>query len=170
MGLTLLGAAHAGPAQEASPPPHVCSSPQFRQFDFWVGRWEVFDTRTGAAAGHSLVERLYDGCVIRENWSEPGFTGGSLNHYSPSDGRWRQTWADSQGAWREFVGGMDGRRMVLVWRTRAPRGKPGGARVRMTFTPNPDGTVRQYSDLSADGGRSWSFRYDYTYRPVRPGA
>jgi hypothetical protein len=38
--------------------------------------------------------------------------------------------------------------------------------VRLTFTANADGTVRQYSDLSDDGGRSWALRYDYLYRPL----
>ena len=166
IGLTLMGVPLAAGA--ASPPARACNSPSFRQFDFWVGEWDVFDTRTGEPAGHSLVERLYDGCAIRENWSEPGFTGGSLNHYSAADGKWRQTWTDSQGAWREFVGDMDGGRMVLAWRTQALHGKPGDRRVRMTFTPNPDGTVRQYSDISADGGRTWRLRYDYSYRPSPP--
>ena len=166
MGLALIGAPLAAAA--AGPPAHPCDSAPFRQFDFWVGEWDVFDTRTGEPAGHSRVERLYDGCALRENWSEPGFTGGSLNHYSAADRHWRQTWTDSQGAWREFVGAMDGGRMVLVWRTQAPGGKPGDARLRMTFTPNPDGTVRQYSDTSADAGRTWRFRYDYTYRPSPP--
>ncbi len=164
IGLTLFGAIPAEAAAPSSPRPGACDSVQFRQFDFWVGSWDVFDTRTGEAAGHSLVERLYGGCVIRENWSEPGFTGGSLNHYSPLDRRWRQTWADSQGAWREFVGGMEGGRMALVWRPPVPNGKAGAVRVRMTFTPGPNGSVRQYSDQSADGGRTWRLRYDYTYR------
>jgi hypothetical protein len=37
--------------------------------------------------------------------------------------------------------------------------------VRMTFTPNPDGSVRQYSDFSEDGGTTWKERYDYIYKP-----
>jgi hypothetical protein len=38
----------------------------------------------------------------------------------------------------------------------------------MTFTPNADGSVRQYSDYSKDDGATWAFRYDYIYRPARP--
>ena len=37
------------------------------------------------------------------------------------------------------------------------------ADVRMTFTRNADGSVRQYSDQRLDGG-AWVERYDYTYR------
>lgn len=143
-----------------------CDSPQHRQFDFWIGRWAVFETRSGKPAGHSVVERIYDGCALRENWSSPGFTGGSLNHFSAADGHWRQTWTDSAGAWREFVGGLEDGRMVLVWRYPAKDAEAGEVQVRMTFTPQGGGEVRQYSDVSRDGGRTWRERYDYTYRPV----
>jgi hypothetical protein len=153
----------------ASPaPPPACDSPEFHQFDFWIGRWDVIETRTGKTAGRSLVEQMYQGCALRENWSEPGFTGGSLNHYVPGEKRWRQTWTDSAGAWREFSGGLRDGRMVLVARQHSRRPFGPATLVRMTFTANPDGTVRQYSDLSPDDGASWSERYDYTYKPLKP--
>jgi hypothetical protein len=164
MVLTLASAAFS-PALAAARP--GCDSPQSHQFDFWIGRWDVFETQSGKPAGHSLVERLYGGCALRENWSEPGFTGGSLNHYSEEDGKWRQTWTDSAGAWREFVGGVEDGRMVLVWRFAAAKAKAGEVQVRMIFTPQPGGAVRQYSDLSQDGGQTWTLRYDYTYRHAR---
>jgi hypothetical protein len=141
-----------------------CEGPEHRQFDFWIGRWDVTDTKTGAPAGQSVIERLYDGCALRENWSEPGFTGGSLNAYDPSAAQWRQTWTDSAGAWREFVGGLADGRMVLTARTLSRRTPGQTVLVRMAFTPNADGSVRQYSDISADGGATWTARYDYTYR------
>jgi hypothetical protein len=161
--VALIWASAGAALADASP----CGSAAHHQFDFWIGRWDVFETQTGKPAGRSLIERIYDGCALRENWSEPGFTGGSLNHYSTEDGRWRQTWTDSAGAWREFVGGLEGGRMVLVWRVPSSRAEPGQVQVRMTFTPEPGGEVRQYSDVSKDGGRTWRLRYDYTYRPVR---
>ena len=152
-------------AQPASPP--SCASPEHHQFDFWIGRWDVFDTRTHERAGASIIESVYGGCTLRENWSEPGFTGGSLNTYDATGRRWHQTWTDSSGAWREFVGGIDGGAMVLVWRHPSARNPARTAEVRMTFTRNADGSVRQYSDQRVVGGE-WVTRYDYTYRPVTP--
>ena len=64
---------------------------------------------------HSLIESLYAGCTIRENWmplSNPG--GGSLNMYDPGDKRWHQTWQDNGNARVEFDGGLAGNRMVLL--------------------------------------------------------
>ena len=30
------------PAAPATPPPPACESAEHRQFDFWVGRWDVY--------------------------------------------------------------------------------------------------------------------------------
>ena len=75
-------------AATAAPPP-ACATPEHHQFDFWIGKWDVFDAKTGEGAGSSLIESFYGGCALRENWNEPGFTGGSLNIFA--DGKWHQT-------------------------------------------------------------------------------
>ena len=167
--LSISGAATAQPAAKPPPPPPACTDAAHHAFDFWIGRWAVFDTRTGEPAGHSVIEGLYGGCALRENWSEPGYTGGSLNTYDAASGQWRQTWTDSANTWREFVGGMDAGKMVLVWRHPSLKAPGQMARERMIFTANADGTVRQFSDASPDDGKTWVVRYDYTYRPEPKG-
>jgi len=144
--------------------PSACTDAAHHAFDFWIGRWTVTETRSGEPAGQSVIEALYAGCAIRENWVEPGYAGGSLNTYDVATGRWRQTWTDSAGTWREFVGGVEERKMVLVWRHPNPKAAGQTVQERMIFTPNEDGSVRQYSDQSTDDGKTWAARYDYTYR------
>ena len=41
----------------------------------------------------------------------------------------------------------------------------GGARVqsRLSFTPVAADTVRQFSETSSDGGRTWTTQYDFYY-------
>jgi hypothetical protein len=146
------------------PTPPACTAPEHHQFDFWIGRWDVTDAKTGEPAGHSLVESLYGGCVLRENWSEPGWQGGSLNMYVRQAHQWRQTWMDQSGALRDFSGALQDGKMVLLAHDQSVAGRP--VWVRMTFTPNPDGTVRQYSDYSIDTGATWKERYDYLYHPA----
>ena len=145
----------------------ACSDAAHHAFDFWIGRWTVTDTKTGRPAGQSVIESLYGGCTIRENWTDPGLTGGSLNTYDVAIGKWRQTWTDSTGAWREFVGGPQDGRMVMVWRVASVRNPGQFNQVRLALTPNPDGSVRQYSDYSRDDGKTWMERYDYTYRKAK---
>ena len=147
-----------------------CSDAAHHAFDFWIGVWTVTDTATGAAAGHSVVESLYAGCAIRENWVEPGYSGGSLNTYDAASGKWRQTWTDSSNSWREFVGGLESGNMVLTWRHPSLKDPTKEAWERMTFTPNADGSVRQHTQGSRDMGASWAEIYDYTYRREARGA
>ena len=165
---TFLVAAVAAAASSAvaqQPAPSVCRAAAHHQFDFWVGEWSVTDQASGQFAGVSHIESIYGGCVIRENWASEGFRGGSLNSYSETDRQWHQTWMDSAGAFRHFIGGLNAAgQMVITARQSDPAGSGKIRLIRLTFTANKDGTVRQYSDYSSDGGATWKTRYDYLYR------
>ena len=158
--LRVAALALAAAAAAQQPAPSGCSAAANRQLDFWVGEWTVVDRASGNPAGHSVIDKQFEGCAIRENWTSPGFAGGSLSAYRAADGKWHQMWMDSAGAVRHFVGGLDaGGRMVLF----AEQPRPAGAArlIRMTLTANADGTVRQYSDYSDDSGKHWQLRYDF---------
>ena len=144
-----------------------CDSPQSHQFDFWVGRWSV--SPNGHPDRHvadSLIEKLYQGCGVRENWMPlKGGPGGSLSAYAAGEHGWRQAWVDSSGAFAEFKGGWNGKSMVLtgLWP------QPGHPRqiTRMIYTPAADGSIRQFGETSDDGGRTWSAGFDFIYRRAR---
>ena len=166
--------APAPPASPPAPPPPACATPQHRAFDFWVGAWDVYATGTDQLVAHSLIERRYAGCTIRENWMPlRGQGGGSFSSWRPGTNHWRQTWVDSSGAWVEFTGGMDGNAMVLTgpW-AGAANGRDGI--VRMRYTPEANGAVRQRGQVSTDNGATWTDSFDFSYRPaaapLMPGA
>ena len=160
-----LGAQAPQPPAARPPAPPACTAPEFRQFDFWVGRWDVYPTGTHQLVAHSLIERLYDGCAVRENWMPlQGPGGGSLNAWRPGERRWRQTWTDGGNSWVEFAGGMEGEAMVLTATIRRPDGSE--ALRRMTYTRGADGSVRQVGTRSADHGATWTPQYDFTYVPA----
>ena len=143
---------------QTPPPKPACTSPEHRQFDFWVGKWAVSQTGKERVVAESLIESVYNGCGVRENWMpKNNQTGGSLNIWLPGEKVWKQTWIDSSGARADFTGGWNGKAMVLT-------GKWGGPLVRMTYTPNADGSVRQAGEQSMDGGKTWSPSFDFTYR------
>jgi hypothetical protein len=155
-------AIRAAPAAAPARPP-ACREPEFRQFDFWVGHWTVEDV-LNHTPGESVIEAVYGGCGIRENWIEPGLTGGSLNIFVPAEGKWRQLWIDSSGSRREFIGGLNDKGEMVLVATYPSRAQPGKTVMdRMIFSKRPDGTVRQYSDASLDGGATWVARYDNIY-------
>ncbi|WP_293676531.1 hypothetical protein [uncultured Phenylobacterium sp.] len=156
--ITLAAALLAAPAVAQAPPKPACAAAEHRQFDFWVGRWQVSQTGKDGVVAESLIEKVYNGCGIRENWMPKNKQdGGSLNIYLPGEKAWKQTWIDSGGTRADFTGGWTGKAMVLT-------GKWDGPLVRMTYTPNPDGSVRQAGEQSTDGGKTWTPSFDFTYR------
>jgi hypothetical protein len=149
-------------APTAAAPPSssaaACLAPEFHQLDFWAGRWDVYN-QAGTLVAHSLIEKVY-GCGIRENWmplNKPG--GGSLSIYVPAEKRWQQFWIDSSGSSVVFTGGWNGSAMVIT-------GKWGGPLVRMSYSKNGDGSVRQFAEQSTDEGKSWTPQFDFNYRPA----
>jgi hypothetical protein len=145
----------------AAAPASPCASSEYHQFDFWAGRWDVYPTGTDKLVAHSLIEQVY-GCGIRENWMPIGKpAGGSLSIYVPAEKRWEQFWIDGQGTRATFTGGWNGSAMVIT-------GKWGGPLVRMTYSKNADGSVRQFGEQSIDDGKTWKPSFDFTYRPAKP--
>jgi len=77
-------------------PQSPCSAAPFRQFDFWVGDWKVFNLAGAFVATSHIVTKL-DGCIVEENWAPlNGIRGRSLNSYDAESGVWRQTWVPEQ--------------------------------------------------------------------------
>ena len=150
-------------AQSPPMPPPACATPEHNQFDFWLGQWDVYRTDTDQLVAHSLIEKLYAGCAVRENWMPLGGTGGgSLNAWRPADKKWLQTWTDSGNNWNEYAGGITGGMMVLTGKSVNAAGK--AVPVRMTYEARADGSVVQTGYQSADGGKTWALTYQYAYR------
>lgn len=147
-------------ARSAEP---ACTAAEHRQFDFWLGRWDVF-LPDGKKAGENRIEKAVNGCVLLENWTgQSGLTGTSLNSYDATDRRWHQTWVDSSGARLVLDGAFADGAMILGSDSPDPD-KPGGTlRQRITWTPNADGTVRQLWETSRDQGNSWKVAFDGRY-------
>ena len=148
--------------------PAGCDSPESRQWDFWVGSWEVRPANADKVIAHSLIEKRYTGCAIRENWMPLGREvaggGGSLSFYDPRRRQWRQVWIDSSGTRVDFDGGFKDGVMSIAgnW---ANYGGPGkDALVRMQYQLLPNGEVRQWAEQSTDGGKSWQPGFDFRYR------
>src|SRR5689334_14604855 len=169
----LAGLATSATAQGTPPPKAVpvgCVSSESHQFDFWVGKWEVHPNGANQIIAHSLIEKKYGGCAIRENWMPVGKElnggGGSLSLFDPRAGHWRQTWIDSSGARADFDGGFADGVMSITgnWPNFAGPGKD--ALVRMNYQVQPDGQVRQWGESSTDGGKSWAKAFDFLYRHV----
>jgi hypothetical protein len=79
-------------------PQSPCKSGPYRQFDFWLGDWQVRNAAASVVAGSRIGSDL-DGCVITERWMPLArVRGRSLSSFDPAIGQWRQTWVPEQGA------------------------------------------------------------------------
>jgi hypothetical protein len=155
---SVLPMAHASAATARQTPaaqqPPSCDAEEHRQFDFWIGDWQV-TTPDGQPAGTNRIESILNGCVLLENWTgRSGSIGKSFNMYDRRAGRWRQTWVDGAGGRLDLVGGLDGGAMVLGGTTPAPDG--GEVLHEIRWERFDEGKVRQHWRMSRDGGKSWS--------------
>jgi len=146
---------------------HPCRyDAKFRAFDFWVGEWDV--RPNGAPASQPPAENIvtleYDDCVVHEHWRSPNSTGESFNIFDASRGEWFQTWVDNSGGLHQYRGNADGDGNMR-FTTDLPY-TAGGPRLptRLTFFKTSADEVRQLSERSEDGGKTWLVNYDLIYR------
>lgn len=132
-----------------------------RQFDFWVGEWEV-KTQQGQNAGTNAIQKLENGCLLLENWTGSlGGTGKSINFYDNSIKKWRQIWVDSSGNSTLYTGEFKDGSMRYETESVDNDGKK--QLLRLTFTPLEKNKVRQYGESSDDSGKTWKTTFDYVY-------
>jgi hypothetical protein len=141
-----------------------CRDSGYRQFDFWLGEWEV-RSPAGELAGHNTISATMGGCGLREEWrGARGLLGTSLSTWSPPSRSWHQTWIDSSGTLLLLDGGLQDGAMVLEGE--APlRGAEQTLRHRISWSvvdADPD-HVRQHWQTSEDGGE-WQTAFDGHYR------
>lgn len=135
--------------------------PKAREFDFWIGEWNVH-APGGALAGTSVIQKVSNGCALLENWTaNGGGEGKSLNFYNATPGYWQQTWIGSAGGPVEFREGvLEGNTMRFLQRQ-------GGADTplvsRLSFTRLGPDRVRQHAETTPDNGATWVTSYDFQY-------
>jgi tetratricopeptide (TPR) repeat protein len=134
----------------------------YRQFDFWVGDWDVFSPN-GRKQGSNSIQKVAGGCVLLENWTSASgpYTGKSINYYDPLKKKWVQRWADSSGAIIPTEGEFEDGAMRLSGQLIDRQG--GAVLFRGTWTPLPDGRVRQLLEQSKDDGKTWTVWFDGYY-------
>lgn len=163
LGLLLAGLFSGAARAQAAP--KYCATPEYRQFDFWLGDWNVTNP-SGKLAGTNNVTLIEGGCVLQEHWqSTGGSVGTSFNLYNAATKQWHQTWVDNSGGILLLNGGLSNGAMVLTQNRRLRDGS--GVLERITWTPLAANRVRQLWDRSIDGGKHWSVVFDGIYTRKR---
>jgi hypothetical protein len=146
-----------------------CSGGVYRQFDFWLGDWEVY-ALNGQKAGDSRISLILDSCVVLEEWTSASinrgvrYAGKSFNTYKRSTQQWQQTWVDNVGGSTEYLqGSLQDNKMVF--QTMPFRFSKDTLAVRRLsfYNLGPD-TVRQHAEISKNDMKTWVTEYDLQYR------
>src|SRR5262249_6821099 len=139
-------------------------SAENRQFDFWLGEWDVSTTQGGIPAGTSKIELILGDCVVQENWKSLNspYSGKSYNIYDAALKRWEQYWVDNSGGNIFFHGELkDG--VMDYYTDDLPQPSGPALRRHLQFFKLSEDKVRQFSQGSTDGGKTWNVEYDFTY-------
>ena len=142
---------------------HPCAyQPESRQFDFWIGEWDV-QVPGMTVPATSRIELVEDRCIIAEYYENGPYAGRSLNVYDTATKKWRQFWVDNKGGVSHYEGEFkDGKMVYLNDNAGTPGGPP--AIGRMTFWSEGPDEVRQYVEQSTDGGKTWTVAFNGTYK------
>ncbi|HEY7503855.1 MAG TPA: hypothetical protein VH700_07105 [Gemmatimonadales bacterium] len=139
-----------------------CKAPEHRQFDFWIGDWEVTNP-AGMPAGRNRIESILGGCALRETWTGAGGSHGtSYNAWDRQRRRWHQTWMDDDGLVLRLEGGLSDGKMVLEGATLDSSGTT--LLNRITWQETGPGAVRQLWEVSSDARKTWRVVFDGRYR------
>ena len=134
-----------------------------REFDFWIGEWDVYVTGTKIYAGHSLIQMIAGGCALLENWDSPSSTGKSINFIDPVTNKWKQSWAGSYaGGIQEFENG-EYKDSAMCFQFESKDAASHKIIGRFIFYNEKPGQVRQFNETSSDEGKTWVTNYDFTY-------
>lgn len=158
--LNLFTKAQQGPCE---------TDPVYRQFDFWLGEWEVYDLRNNKA-GDSKISAILNSCVLLEEWTSANthkgvvYSGKSFNTYNAATRQWQQTWVDNTGGSNEYLNGKFDNTKFEFLTAPFPLTKDTIAIRRLTFYNLSDQKVRQHGEISKDKGVTWKTEYDLDYR------
>jgi tetratricopeptide (TPR) repeat protein len=135
---------------------HPCAAPEFRQFDYWLGEWDV--ESNGQKIASSSIQIILDDCVVFENYQAlRGYAGKSFSLYDASTKKWEQRYVDTTGALHHWEGGLNpAGLMEFLWRH-------DGQLDRMTYFKEGPDRVRQLLETSTDDGKTWATTYDGMY-------
>ena len=133
------------------------------EFDFWLGKWDVYFYGTERFAGKSHIESIIDSSGILENYSadQINYRGKSLNKYNTEKERWEEYWIDNNGRTLFMAGELKDGKMVL---SDDMTGDAKQGINQIIWEKLPNGNIRQTWNLSKDGGKTWVIWFDGEYR------
>ncbi len=160
-----------------------CTQVEARQFDFWIGHWDI--TAKSRPPGseqwipndtwiQTHVRTDLSGCVLIEEsidtiGGDTLVVGLSMTSYNRHLGKFQQLWADQKGYTWEYVGEWEDERMVLYLEPTTADGESlvpfeKTTQLRMVFGEITARSLVWRYEYSTDGGRTWTSTHEALYQ------
>jgi hypothetical protein len=122
MTFAIMFAAAVAAATPAAPERMPCAGAAYRQLDFWIGDWNVFQASDNTKVGTSRIESVMGGCGIAEHFEAsdaPGgaYSGTSYSGYDREDGITRMIYRHLKDGSVEQIGSVS-TNFGRAWKTR----------------------------------------------------
>jgi hypothetical protein len=162
-GASIVPTLSANPAPHVNMKPSLCSSPEFHQWDFWLGAWRVTDQK-GVFQGTNEITRAPSGCGLLENWrGAGGGQGMSFNGYDTVRKTWTQLWI-SPSSFIRLEGRLDEHGVMRMAGTISYSDKELERPFRGNWSLQRDGTVKQEFFEFDPETKVWSEWFTGIYR------
>ncbi len=138
----------------------ICSSDikPYRDFDFAIGNWEMFDT-DGRKVGEQVYVKREQGCLITEEWTTvSGGTGHGMTFVDPKTGLWRQVYVSPKG-YIDYSGGIDENGAMVLEGVIYPTDGSPSAPIRGIWTKQDDGTIKEEFLIFNSKTNTWGTFY-----------
>jgi hypothetical protein len=162
----VLSAAIPGTVEAQQAPPSCEEIDVHRQWDFWVGEWDVVvNDSTRTPAGTNSITARHNGCMLQEEWrSASGGTGSSTNFYDGARGVWRQVWV-APAYVIEIEGGLDEHGAMVLEGELRTFVSGAVSPFRGIWTPLEAGVVNQRFEIQNSETGAWAVWFDGLYLP-----
>jgi hypothetical protein len=154
-------------AQSSNPTPNPCEAQLQKQFDFWIGEWDLtWPGEKPGEIGHGTnsIKRIMDGCVVQENFSggdSMHLRGASVSTFDTRSGQWKQTWVDNEGGYLDFTGEFKDGQMILQREAVRDSKK---ILQRMVWKNITTSELDWSWEASSDGGKTWQVNWPIHYK------
>ncbi len=151
-----------------------------KDFNFWVGEWNVYKYGTDTLVGKSSITSIMDGYALLEQYhaAKSNYQGTSINKYNENTSKWEQYYVDNSGLTLHLRGTAKEGKMVLensvtrgkkdiknkiVWES---LGKKGIRQTwyQMTKASSNDENDDEESEMNDSQKRKWTVIFDGIYK------
>jgi hypothetical protein len=140
----------------------TCNQPEYGQFDFWLGDWDLVTPAGQSSGDRSRVQLRTGDCVVEETFMPVTGGGVSRSMYDARTGEWARVWLEPGRMLIFVTGGLDSSDMITTG------GTTGTSQLtnRTIWQPQAGNQVRQFTQTSNDNGITWSNSgFDAVYVP-----